>query len=107
MANFDSVLQQLRAEQARLKSQAETLDRAISVLSSSTGEKLRHKIESGRRTMSAEGRRRIAEAQRRRWAKVKVSKAKAGKRILSAAARRRIVTAQKARWARFRAAKKH
>ena len=106
MENLHSVLQQLREERARLKGQIETLDRAISVLSSSTGVKFRPNIESGRRTMSTEGRRRIAEAQRRRWAKVKASKAKTGKRILSAAARRRIVAAQKARWSRFRAAKK-
>jgi len=106
MANFEAVIQQLRAERNRTQSQLESLDQAISVLEGS-GASSAQARPSGRRTMSAGGRRRIAEAQRRRWAKVKGTSAKPRKRTLSPAARRRIAAAQKARWAKFRAAKKH
>jgi hypothetical protein len=61
------------------------------------------------RGMSEEGRRRIAAAQRARWAKLKgtaSAPAQAKKRTMSAAARRKIAAAAKARWARVRAAKK-
>ena len=66
----------------------------------------------GRRTMSAAARKRIAEAQRKRWAAVKkgvVPKAvapapKKAKRHLSPEGRRRIIEATKKRWAAVRAA---
>src|SRR6266849_4856488 len=61
---------------------------------------------SKRGTMSAPARRRIALAQKKRWAKYK--KAKAGeprKRTMSAAGRRRIAEATRKRWAEFRAKK--
>ncbi|MGA3236159.1 MAG: hypothetical protein ABSG03_07650 [Bryobacteraceae bacterium] len=67
-----------------------------------------------RRKMSAAGRKRIAEAQRKRWAasrKGSVAPAKAvkpeaqkPKRKLSAAGRKRIIEATKKRWAAVRAA---
>jgi len=56
-----------------------------------------------RRTLSASARKRIAEAQRKRWAAIKGTKpapAKA-KRRLSAAGRRAIIDATKKRWAAF------
>jgi len=56
-----------------------------------------------RRTLSAEARRRIAEAQRKRWAAVKAQgKAAAAKRTMSPAARRKIAAAQRQRWAKVR-----
>ena len=63
--------------------------------------------------MSAAGRKRIAEAQRKRWAAARqatnhdaVAAAKpAKKRTMSAAARKRIADAQKKRWAAVRAKK--
>lgn len=66
-----------------------------------------------RRAMSAAGRKRIAEAQRKRWEAARkatnqhaVPAAKpAKKRTMSAAARKRIAEAQKKRWAEFRAKK--
>jgi len=62
-----------------------------------------------RRTLSAAAPRRIASAQRRRWATVKKGQtAKAApvkKRKLSAAARKRIAEATRKRWAEFRARK--
>ena len=72
-------------------------------------------IESGgqsqKRGMSAEGRARIAAAQRARWAKAKggasdAKSARKGRRKMSAAGRARISVAAKARWAKFRAARK-
>ena len=63
--------------------------------------------------MSAEGRARIAAAQKARWAKAKVLKTaapasaeKPAKRKMSAAGRARIIAAQKARWAKVKAGKK-
>ena len=57
-------------------------------------------------TMSAAGRRRIALAQKKRWAAYKKAKTgKPGKRHMSAAGRRRIAEATRKRWAEFRAKK--
>jgi hypothetical protein len=60
-----------------------------------------------RRTMSASARRRIAAAQRKRWAVLKKAEAAPpkAKRKLSAAGRRAIIAATKKRWAAVRAAK--
>jgi hypothetical protein len=67
-----------------------------------------------RRKMSAAGRKRIAEAQRKRWAQAKKQSGAASqaakpaaqkpKRKLSAAGRKRIIEATKKRWALVRAA---
>ncbi len=67
-----------------------------------------------RRTMSAAGRKRVAEAQRKRWAAIKKQsgatsasakpQAQKPKRKLSAAGRKRIIEATKKRWALVRAA---
>ena len=103
MANLDAVLEQLRNERAQAQTQLDQLDRAISVLEGGGRSSSAITRRSGRRTMSADARRRIAEAQRRRWARVKGS---GTKRTLSPAARRRIAAAQKTRWAKFRAEKK-
>jgi len=114
---------------AGLKAERETLDSAIRALENLDGAGSRGSrttIASGfgrtvsehrdRRTMSVAGRRRIAAAQRARWAKLKGKKAGAtksattgtagGTRHVSAAARRKMAAAQKARWAKVRAAKK-
>jgi len=60
--------------------------------------------------MSASARRRIALAQKKRWAaykagQTKTTVAKPRKRVLSAAGRARIAAATKKRWAAFRKAK--
>jgi septal ring factor EnvC (AmiA/AmiB activator) len=58
-----------------------------------------------RRVFSASARRRIAEAQRKRWAAQKSAEQSPPKRArMSAAARQRIARAAKKRWAAFRAA---
>jgi len=105
MTNLGAVIQQLREERTRVESELAKLNRAILVLENTEGSGS-HTRPSGRRTLSQEARERIAEAQRRRWAKTKGVTINPKKRTLSPAARRRIVAAQKARWAKFRA-KKH
>jgi hypothetical protein len=61
----------------------------------------------GKRTISAAGRQRIAEAQRQRWAAIKQAKTAPApkKRRLSAEGRKNIIEATKRRWAEFRAKK--
>jgi hypothetical protein len=58
----------------------------------------------GTRTMSASARRKIAAAQKARWAKVKGNATQGTKRKMSAAGRKRIAAAAKARWAKAKAA---
>jgi len=72
------------------------------------GQTLSHTAATGtapkKRTMSAAARKRIALAQKKRWATYKAehgSPVKA-KRVLSAAGRARIIAATKKRWAAFR-----
>ncbi len=61
-----------------------------------------------KRTISAAGRKRIAAAQRARWAKIKGQKVVSisSRKAMSPTARKRIVAAQKARWAKWRKAQK-
>jgi hypothetical protein len=61
--------------------------------------------------MSAEGRKRIGDAARARWAKFNAAKGKSNgevkkKRTMSASARRKIAAAQRARWAKVRVGNK-
>lgn len=67
--------------------------------------------------MSAEGRKRIGDAARARWAKINAAKGKVStastpsngepkKRTMSASARRKIAAAQRARWAKVKAGNK-
>lgn len=103
MPNLEAILQQLRRERTGAQLELERLNQAILLLEGPSARSSRQ----GRKTMSADARKRIAEAQRRRWAKMKGETAKAEKRTLSPAARRRIAAAQKVRWAKFRSGKKH
>ncbi|MGA2769238.1 MAG: hypothetical protein ABSG26_00340 [Bryobacteraceae bacterium] len=60
----------------------------------------------GKRPLSAAARKRIARAQRKRWAEYhKAKEAPAKKRNMSPAARERIAEATRKRWAEFRAKK--
>jgi len=111
MAKLNVVLQQLRAEHHRAQLEVARLDQAIAAVESVSGRTTSVAARGGKRTLSPAARRRIARAQKARWAKVRVQKS-AGKtsskrgRKLSPAARRRIAAAQKARWAKFRANQK-
>jgi hypothetical protein len=101
MANIDSIVKELQQERGRI-------DAAIKALSPLNGAA---PTTSSRRTVSADARRRIAAAQRARWAKVKGTAENGtgttqAKRRISAAGIARIRAAAKARWAKVRAAKK-
>ena len=100
-----------------MQSEVEKLEQAISAIQGLTGQKSGASLNGTRpeRTMSAAARRRIAQAQRARWAKLrnqskrsttkKSGSVRSLKRKLSPEGRRRIVAAAKARWARVRGQK--
>jgi hypothetical protein len=118
MANLTSALQGLREERKQAQYQVQKLDSAISVLEDLVGRNgsLTRTAAGGSRVVTATARRRMAAAQRARWAKVRAQaqangNGKSGgtvavKRTLSAAARRKIAAAQRARWARVKAQQK-
>jgi hypothetical protein len=116
MANLTNALHELREERRQAESQIHKLDSAISVLQDLVGQNGSTPARTGAgqgRVVSAAARRRMAAAQRARWArerkKTQTGSAKgqrsaaSPRRTLSPAARRRIAAAQKARWAKFRA----
>lgn len=104
MADIAGVLTQLQEERERIGQAIAALSQLNGSLNGSGS------ANSGlRRTLSADARRRIAAAQRARWAKVKTKKsgggaAKSGVRVMSIAARRKIAAAQRARWAKLKKA---
>ena len=119
MANLTDALQQLREERKQAQSQVEKLDSAISVLGNLVGRNGSGRVGSsarGGRIISAAAPRRMAAAQRARWAKVRTQSHTNGggkssgtvtaKRTLSTAARRKIAAAQRARWAKIKAGRK-
>ena len=117
MANLTSALQKLRAEQRDAQLHVEKLGQAISVIESLNGTGVSRKSGRPTRIVSAASRRKMALAQRARWAKVRkgpkpaAGKAKTtgsapAKRTMSASARKKIAAAQRARWAKVRAGKK-
>jgi hypothetical protein len=67
MTNLNKVVASLRNEHARLEKELERVGKALSVLGHAGGTKLRR----AKRVLSKEARQRIADAQRRRWAKVR------------------------------------
>ena len=111
MTTFDNVLQQLRTEQKQAQAAVEKLQKAISAIEGLNGNAgLSSNGTRPRRTISAAARKRIAEAQRARWAKFrKQSPAVNAKgstsisRRISNQGRKRIAAAARARWARVRA----
>ena len=106
---MQSLATQLQKERTRLQDELHRVTAALTAFGKVyvNGSKL-----SKKPTLSADGRKRIAAAQRARWAKVRAGNGPeqkvAGipnKRTMSAAARKRIAAAQKARWAKVRAKK--
>ena len=103
MTNLSSVVSQLRDERTQMQGQLERLDQAISVLGNlSDGSR---PTRGGKRNMSASARKRIAAAQKARWAKwhqqhSENNQKNTSKRIVSIASRRKMAAAQRARWAR-------
>ena len=123
MSNLLQIQNELQAKRKELHQELSRIDAAISALQG-IGRSVRASApesiaSTGRRVLSLGARRRIAAAQRARWAKVRaqkkgssVSTAKVSAaspkstRVMSIGARRRIAAAQRARWAKFRAQKK-
>jgi hypothetical protein len=112
MSNLENALQDLREKRDRAQSEVETLNQVISGIESLNGLGVSQKSTRPNRRVSAAARRKMALAQRARWASVRngsqpVSAAKTtgpvlAKRSISAAARRKISLVQKARWAKLK-----
>ena len=116
MFNLANTLQQLREQHKQAQHQIEKLQSAISVIEELVGENGVAPVPNGARpgrVISAAARRRMAAAQKARWAKLKkesepaaakTTSAAPAKRTMSAAARRKIAVAQRARWAKLKKA---
>jgi hypothetical protein len=110
LKGLSSIVSELRAERTNLVNELKHIDAALSVLGKVSGGSHQGKATQPTRIISAASRRKMARAQRARWAKVR-KKAQPGaaapaKRIMSASARRKIAAAQRARWAKVKAGKK-
>jgi len=113
MSNLSSALQQLGRSTSKQNNKVEKLQSAISVVEGLVGRNGSRASRNGVRrgcVTSVAARRRMALAQKARWAKARQeSKPSAGKtnsslpvkRTMSVAARRKIAAAQRARWAKF------
>lgn len=117
MGNLSSALQQLHAERKQAQLRVESIDQAIAVIESLNGSGTLGRANQPTRIISAASRRKMALAQRARWARAKngsqpvVAIAKPtvsapAKRTMSASARRKIAAFQKARWAKLKAQQK-
>lgn len=108
---MQSVVSQLQKERTRLEDELHRITTALVAFGNvyMHGSQPKAAATRKKRTISAAGRKRIASAQRARWAKIKGQKASPSVRKgrkMSPAARKRIVAAQKARWAKWRKAQK-
>ena len=103
MGTISGVVRQLKKERTRL---ADELHRVTAALTAFGKVYLsgNPKAANTTRTISVAGRKRIAAAQRARWAKQK--QAQKPKRTMSASARRKIAAAQRARWAKVKSLQK-
>jgi hypothetical protein len=72
MTNLNKVVTSLRSEYSRLEKEMERVGKALDALGHAGGSKLRR----AKRVLSKDARRRIADAQRLRWAKVRKQAAK-------------------------------
>ena len=117
MRNLSGALQQLRAERKQAQLHVEKLDQAISVIESLNGSGTFGQANQPTRIISAASRRKMARAQRARWARAKngsqpvvaiakITNPAPVKRTMSAAARRKIAAFQRARWAKVKAQQK-
>jgi hypothetical protein len=101
MADLYEIVVQLKTEEGRLKRELKTISGVLAAF----GGRLEKRTFV--RKLSAAGRKRIAAAQRARWAKIRAGKQNIvtmeKRRIMSAAGRKKIAAAQRARWAKVRA----
>ena len=116
MSNLKNALQELREKRNRAQKEVEKLDRVISGIESLNGFAVSREPIQPKRIISAASRRKMALAQKARWASVrkqsqpvmagKTSVPAPAKRTMSAASRKKIAAAVRARWAKIRAGKK-
>jgi phosphopantothenoylcysteine synthetase/decarboxylase len=117
MPSLGNALQELRKDRNAKQLRLEKLNQIISGIESLNGTGATGEASQPIRVISAASRRKMALAQKARWANVRkqsqpaVAVAKAtgatpAKRTMSVSARRKIAATQKARWAKIRAAKK-
>src|SRR5262245_16983834 len=109
MVNFKEIVQKMVRERDSMQAEIDKLDQAISALQSLAGNSsVAPRKKPG---MSAQARRRISQAQKKRWAKTKQANNAAGnsgktKPKISAQGLRNIVEGQRRRWAKVRATAK-
>jgi hypothetical protein len=116
MGNLNNALQELRAERKHAQLQVEKLDQAISVIESLNGSATIQQANQPTRVISKASRRKMAQAQKARWARAReqsqpIALAKTTarapvKRTMSASTRKKIAAFQRARWAKLKAGKK-
>jgi hypothetical protein len=117
MTNLDGVtaiVSQLKTERTNLANQLRHVDAALSVLGKLDGGSNHTNRSQPTRIISAASRRKMAAAQKARWARVgkgpqpgaAKTNGAAPQHTISAAGRRKIAAAQRARWAKLKAAKK-
>jgi hypothetical protein len=117
MSNIQNALKELREKRNRAQAEVENLNQIITGIESLNGFGVSHESVQPKRIISISSRRKMALAQKARWAGVrkvstqplavqKKSSPAPAKRTMSASARRRIAAAQKARWAKLRAQQK-
>ena len=117
MPSLGNALQELRKDRSATQLRLEKLNQIISGIESLTGASVLHKSSQPGRVISAASRRKMALAQKARWASIrkgsqpavgaiKTASLAPAKRTMSASARRKIAATLRARWAKIRAAKK-
>jgi hypothetical protein len=117
MSNLENALKELREKRGKAQIEIDKLDQVISGIESLHGAGVLHKSSQPSRVISLASRRKMALAQKARWASLrkqsqpavgsaKTTSSAPAKRKISAAGRKRIAEATRARWAKFRAAKK-
>jgi hypothetical protein len=107
MGNLSGVVQQLNKERARLADELHRVTAALTAFGKAYVSGSNPKAVAAnhtKRTLSIAGRKRIAAAQRARWAKQK--QVQKPKRTISVAGRERIAAAQRARWAKVKSQQK-
>ena len=108
MSNLDNALRELRSRRSGMQVELEKLDQIIMGIESLNGGG-ESRQSMPKRTVSASARRKMARAQRARWASIRKNSQPAGKtgtapvkHTMSASARRKIAAAQRARWAKLK-----
>ncbi len=114
MPSLGNALQELRKDRSATQLRLDRLDQIISGIESLNGTGASGTTTQPKRIVTAASRRKMARAQKARWASIRKGSqpvasstgSAAPKRTMSASARKKIAAAQKARWAKVRAQQK-